>query len=143
MNLSMILQSKGVDVVTIDSAESLWSASGILDKHKIGAIVAVDSDGNVSGVLSERDIVRRIAQHGSDALTMTVGEAMTRDVVTATPSMSVEAGLECMTDRRIRHLPVLEDGKLIGIVSIGDLVKQKIAVTEAEAAAMKQYIHAG
>ena len=74
---------------------------------------------------------------------MKVSDAMTRDVITAAPDMSIDDALEQMTDRRIRHLPIVEDGKLTGIVSIGDLVKRKIAATEAEAEAMKQYIHAG
>ena len=143
MKLSMILQDKGRKVITIDAATSLWVAAGILDSNKIGAAVAVNSDGTLCGVLSERDIVRRIAQMGSDALELTVDEAMTRDVMTGTPSMTIDEGLECMTDRRIRHLPIVEDGELLGIVSIGDLVKRKIAATEAEAEAMKQYIHAG
>lgn len=143
MNLAMILQDKGRNVVTIDSSTSLWVASGILDQHRIGAAVAVKTDGSLCGVLSERDIVRRIAELGSDALELTVDQAMTRDVVTASPSMTIDQAMECMTDRRIRHLPVLENGALIGIISIGDLVKRKIAQTEAEAEAMKQYIHAG
>ena len=142
MKLSMILNDKGGDVITLDAGSSLWVAAGVLDKNKIGAAVAVNPDGSLCGVLSERDIVRRIAQLGSDALELTVDQAMTRDVVTASPSMTVEEGLSQMTDRRIRHLPVVEEGKLLGIVSIGDLVKHKIAVTEAEAEAMKQYIHA-
>ena len=83
-----------------------------------------------------------MARHGANALTMIVADAMTRDVVTAGPAMSVEEGLALMTDRRIRHLPVLEEGKLIGVISIGDLVKWKIASTEAEAEMMKSYLSA-
>ncbi len=143
MKLSMILQDKGGAVVTIDANTSLQSAAVILDQNKIGATVAVNSDGTLCGVLSERDIVRRLAQHGSDALSLTVDEVMTREVVTGSLSMTIDEALECMTDRRIRHLPILDDGQLAGIISIGDLVKRKIAVTEAEAEAMKQYIHAG
>ncbi len=143
MKLSMILQDKGGAVVTIDANTSLQAAAVILDQNKIGATVAVNSDGTLCGVLSERDIVRRLAQHGSDALSLTVDEVMTREVVTGSLSMTIDEALECMTDRRIRHLPILDDGQLAGIISIGDLVKRKIAVTEAEAEAMKQYIHAG
>jgi CBS domain-containing protein len=143
MILASILSDKGRTVVTIDAKASLLVASRILDEHRIGAAVAVSADGRLAGVLSERDIVRRVAELGSAALDLTVDQAMTRDVVTGTPFMTVDEGLECMTDRRIRHLPVLENGELVGIISIGDLVKRKIAVTEAEAAAMKQYIHAG
>lgn len=143
MKLSVILHEKGHDVITIEASASLWSASCLLDQHKIGSIVAVDSGGKIAGVLSERDIVRRIAELGGDALTLQVDQAMTRNVITATPDMTVEDGLALMTDRRIRHLPVIDGDELMGLVSIGDLVKHKIAVTEAEAEAMKQYIHAG
>ena len=143
MKLSQILQDKGTEVVTISASESLWAAAGLLDQHRIGSIVAVNQAGGIVGVISERDIVRRIAELGSNALTLLVENAMTRDVVTANPDMTVEEGLSLMTDRRIRHLPVVDGGNLTGLVSIGDLVARKIAVTEAEAEAMKQYIHAG
>lgn len=143
MKLSQILQDKGNAVVTISATESLWAAASLLDQHRIGSIVAVNKSGGIVGVISERDIVRRIAELGSDALALLVENAMTRDVVTASPDMTVEEGLSLMTDRRIRHLPVLDGGNLAGLVSIGDLVARKIAVTEAEAEAMKQYIHAG
>lgn len=144
MKLSVILGDKGGSVITIEGDTSLRAAATVLDDHKIGSIVAVDSNGGIIGVISERDIVRRIAQMGADALELPVSQVMTRDVITATGDMTVEDGLSCMTDRRIRHLPVVDsNARLIGIVSIGDLVKHKIAVTEAEAEAMKQYIHAG
>ena len=142
MKLQSILQDKGGAVVTIGDNETLLEAARILDSNKIGAAVATDSKGKVTGVLSERDIVRRVAQYGADALNIPVSEAMTRDVVTAPQDMSVEEGLERMTDRRIRHLPIVNQGELIGIVSIGDLVKRKISVAETEAEALKQYIHA-
>ena len=142
MKLFNILNDKGNEVVTLDASSSLQSAAEILDKKRIGAAVAINEDGTLCGVLSERDIIRRVAEQGKSALDLTVGEAMTRDVITATPDMSVEEGLERMTDRRIRHLPVVDGTRLVGIVSIGDLVKRKIAATEAEAEAMKAYIHA-
>ncbi len=143
MKLKTVLSEKGGKVITLDSTTSLWVAAGILDENRIGTAVAVRPDGDLCGVLSERDIVRRIAQHGSDALALSVDEAMTREVVTATPDTSLDDALSQMTDRRIRHLPVVDQGKLVGIVSIGDLVKRKISATELEAEAMKQYIAAG
>ncbi|MAT35850.1 MAG: inosine-5-monophosphate dehydrogenase [Ponticaulis sp.] len=143
MKLINILQDKGGNVVTLDASATLLEAAEVLDDKKIGAAVAVDSSGRLVGVLSERDIVRRVARHGKDALEMSVSEAMTREVITATPDLSIQQGLEQMTDRRIRHLPVVSEGELIGIVSIGDLVKRRISAAEAEAEAMKQYIHAG
>lgn len=143
MKLFNILNDKGGDVFTLKASSTLQEAARILDQKRIGAAVAVDSKGRLAGVLSERDIVRRVAESGAAALSMKVSDAMTRDVITAAPDMSIDDALEQMTDRRIRHLPIVEDGKLTGIVSIGDLVKRKIAATEAEAEAMKQYIHAG
>lgn len=143
MKLQMILQDKGQRVVTLRDEDDLQQAAEILDQNRIGAAVALDRHGKVAGVLSERDIVRRVAEQGADALRMSISEAMTRDVITATPNDSIDEGLELMTDRRIRHLPIVSEGELIGIVSIGDLVKHKISVTEAEAEALKQYIHAG
>lgn len=143
MKLQMILQDKGQRVVTLRDGDDLQQAAQILDQNRIGAAVALDRRGKVAGVLSERDIIRRVAEQGAAALRMTVGEAMTRDVITASPSDSIDEGLELMTDRRIRHLPIVSEGELVGIVSIGDLVKRKISASEAEAEALKQYIHAG
>lgn len=143
MKLQMILNDKGQSVVTLSDGDTLAQAASILDQNRIGAAVAVDRRGKVSGVLSERDIIRRIAELGADALDMKIGDAMTRDVITASPDDSIDDGLAQMTDRRIRHLPIVSGGELVGIVSIGDLVKCKISATEAEAEALKQYIHAG
>ena len=143
MNIDQILGDKGSAVVTIDASASLVEATRLLDENRIGATVAIDSAGKVVGVLSERDVVRRLAREGAPALDMKVRDAMTREVITAEPDESVQTCLERMTDRRIRHLPVLRNGALIGIISIGDLVKWKIAQTEAEAEAMKAYIATG
>lgn len=142
MKLSVILQEKGGSVVTVNASDSLQRSAEILDQNRIGATVAVDSKGNVVGVLSERDIVRRVAEQGAAALQMKVEDAMTRDVLTGTPETTILDGLELMTDRRIRHLPVVDEGKLAGIVSIGDLVKWRISQAVAEAEAMKEYIQA-
>ena len=114
----------------------------MLDVRRIGAVVALDSGESIIGVLSERDIVRQVARHGQAALDMKVGDAMTRDVVTVPSTMAIEQAMQLMTDRRIRHLPILRNDRLIGFVSIGDLVKWKIAETEAEAEAMKSYLSA-
>lgn len=143
MKLFNILNDKGRDIVALDPRMDLQEAARILDSKRIGAAVAVNASGKLVGMLSERDIVRLIAEKGADALQLTVADVMTRNVITAGPDTSIEDGLERMTDRRIRHLPVMEGDKLVGIVSIGDLVKQKISVAEAEAEAMKQYIVAG
>ncbi len=140
MLIENILKDKGGAVFTIDTETSLAEAARLLDEKRIGAAVAVNGDGSLAGVLSERDIVRRVAKHRAAALDMKVGEAMTRDVITISPKESLQDGLERMTDRRIRHLPVVEDGQLRGLVSIGDLVKWRIADAEAEAEMLKSYM---
>lgn len=140
MAIAQILNEKGHDVTTVSANDSLQSVARILDMGRIGAVVALDDSEAVIGVLSERDIVRKFAQHGGEATAMSVGDSMTRDVITADISDTVNTCMELMTDRRIRHLPVLESDKLVGVISIGDLVKWKIAETQAEAEAIKSYI---
>ncbi|HAQ35497.1 MAG: inosine-5-monophosphate dehydrogenase [Maricaulis sp.] len=140
MNVAAILEEKGRDVVTLKADATLSEAASRLDHHGIGAVVIVANDGAIAGVLSERDIVRQVARQGAAALVETVAGCMTRDVVTAKPADTLEAVMASMTDRRIRHLPVVENGQLSGIVSIGDVVKRRIDMTEAEAEAMKAYI---
>lgn len=143
MLINTILNDKGNKVETIPDTTTLLDAAKILDQKRIGAIVAVDDTGELCGVLSERDIVRRFARHGEKTVTMTVAQAMTRGVITASPTEDVDTCLGRMTDRRIRHLPVVDNGKLIGIISIGDLVKYKIDSVLAEAEAMEAYIRSG
>lgn len=143
MTIDQILKEKGSGVTTVSDSQTLHAVARVLDEARIGAVVAMCANGNVAGVLSERDIVRQVARNGAGALTMSVSDAMTRDVITASPQESINACLERMTDRRIRHLPIIKDGVLAGLVSIGDLVKWKIAATEAEAEAMKNYIATG
>ena len=143
MTLEQILKEKGFEVTTIRADVTLRGAAQLLDDRKIGSVVATQDDGVLVGVLSERDITRQIARHGAGALEMIVSDAMTREVITAEPGETLDQGLARMTDRRIRHLPVCQDNKLLGLVSIGDLVKWKIHETEAEAEAMKNYIATG
>lgn len=143
MLIDTILKDKGNSVETIPDSATLAEAANVLDQKRIGAIVAVDSAGGIVGVLSERDIVRRFARNGEKTVALTVSQAMTRGVITATPSEDVDTCLGRMTDRRIRHLPIVLDGKLMGIISIGDLVKYKIDAVLAEAEAMEAYIRSG
>ena len=140
MIIEQILKVKGGAVTTIAATDRIDSVAQLLDSARIGAVVAVSDAGEVAGVLSERDIVRQVARHGERALGMRVADAMTREVITAAPTETLDACLSVMTDRRIRHLPVVNDGKLAGIISIGDLVKWKIAETEAEAESLKSYL---
>lgn len=140
MIIEQILNDKGREVITLKATDTLREAAKLLDERRIGAVVTLDADGEIVGVLSERDIVRQFARQGEAALEMPVGSAMTRAVITINAEADVDVALQLMTDRRIRHLPVVRNNRLTGFVSIGDLVKWKIAKTEAEAEAMKSYL---
>lgn len=140
MIIQQILNQKGRSVTTVRADTALQSVATLLDEQKIGAVVAIGEGDRVVGVLSERDIIRQLARIGAGALDMDVASAMTREVITANPQDSLDTCLSIMTDRRIRHLPVLEDGRLAGLISIGDLVKWKIAETQAEAESLKSYL---
>jgi CBS domain-containing protein len=143
MLVSQVLKEKGDIVFTISPDESLADAAALLHERQVGSAVVVAGDGSVAGIISERDLVRQLAQEGAAALTRPVSAAMTREVIFARPDETVDDLLARMTDRRVRHLPVTsDDGRLLGLVSIGDLVKRKIAETEAEAAELKAYIAA-
>ena len=140
MLVSQILKQKGSAVYTCSPLETVQAAVAVLHSRRVGALVVMDEHDHVVGIVSERDIVRVIAQQGNMGLTAPVSSCMTRGVIYATPSETVADLMERMTDRRIRHLPVCEGDRLLGIVSIGDLVKTKIAETEAEAEELKAYI---
>lgn len=143
MLVSQILKGKGDLVFTASPNETVAAAAALLHSRRVGAMVIVDGEGVVAGILSERDVVRVVAERGAAGLHEPISTCMSRDVVFAEPTEQVHTLLERMTDRRIRHLPVIRDGRLAGIVSIGDLVKSKIAEAEAEAENLKAYITAG
>lgn len=141
MFIDTILKQKGRQVVAVAPQDSVASISRTLAQHRIGAVLVIERDGTVSGIVSERDIVRALAGGGEATLRMTAGQLMTRVLYTLTPQSDVQEGLRLMTDRRVRHLPVLEkDGRLAGMVSIGDLVKYRIAEAELEADELKAYV---
>jgi len=142
MLVSQILKLKGDMVFTASPTDSVAAVAALLLSRRVGAMVVLDQDRDVAGIVSERDIVRIVAERGADGLAEPIDACMTHDVVFADPAETVDQLLERMTDRRIRHLPVCQDGRLIGIVSIGDLVKSKIAETVAEAENLKAYISA-
>ena len=143
MLVSQILKSKGDIVFTIGPDESVQGAAALLLNRGVGALIVLGPGDEVIGIVSERDLVRVIAEEGAGALERPVSGCMTRDVVFADPTEAVDALMARMTDRRFRHLPVCRDKALVGIVSIGDLVKAKIAETEAEAEGLKAYIAQG
>lgn len=143
MNVAGILKSKGSEIVTAGPQETLREVAGTLASRKIGAIVVTEASGAVAGIFSERDLVGAIAATGESALNDKVRDHMTKDVVTCMRDESVADLMVKMTDGRFRHLPVVEDGALIGIISIGDVVKRRIQETEQEVEAMRGYIASG
>lgn len=144
MHVRHILREKGREVVTIASDATLSEAACLLARRRIGAVVVADVDRGVVGILSERDIVRAVAEHGVAALGQSVGRHMTRAISTCLETDSVDELMESMTHGRFRHIPVLDDGeRLCGIVSIGDVVKTRIAETVREAENLREYIAAG
>lgn len=142
MLVAEILKDKGDAVFSIRPDMRLEEACGELDRLKVGALIVCDAD-RVVGVLSERDVVRAVAQGGAGALGKAVSDYMTADVVFAEPAETVAILMERMTDRRIRHLPVLRDARLAGVISIGDVVKCQIAEATREAESLRTYIAAG
>lgn len=143
MNVAMILKDKGSKVHTISSDVSVEEATRRMRELHVGALVAMSGEGRIAGVFSERDLVRAVHHEGAGALGKPISTFMTKNVVTAKCEDTLEELMSRMTSRRIRHLPVIKDGDLVGIVSIGDLVKARIAASEHEAAALKNYIAAG
>ena len=139
MKISDILRHKGSTVVTISPSDSVSVLLSRLAEHKVGALVVVDGD-PVAGIVSERDVVRRLAERGVGVLDGTVDEIMTTDVVHCAPEDSVDSVAETMTERRIRHMPVISDGRLAGIVSIGDVVLSRMRQLEQDRGQLEQYI---
>jgi len=142
MLISQVLREKGDMVFTASPNDRVAAVAALLHARKVGAMVVLDEAREVAGIVSERDIVRVVAERGAAGLEQPVSACMTREVVFADPSETMDQLLERMTDRRVRHLPVCKDGRLVGIVSIGDLVKRKIEETVAEAERLKAYISA-
>lgn len=141
MLVSQILRTKGGTVFTIKPADIVGAVAELLHSRGIGALVVLEAE-RVVGIVSERDIVRALATHGPEAMKRPVSDYMTSNVLFADPGETVDSLLGRMTDRRIRHLPVCRADRLVGIVSIGDLVKFKISEVEAEADGLKAYIAA-
>jgi CBS domain-containing protein len=140
MTVKAILANKGPDVVTIDPTATLADAAKLLAQHRIGAALVLGIEGRVAGILSERDIVRALAERGAAVLTERVDQVMTRKVITCGEGDTVAQVMEQMTGGKFRHLPVVEQGKLIGIVSIGDIVKHRLHEIESESNALREYI---
>lgn len=143
MTIATILNGKGSAVISLPRDATVRQAVALLAERRIGAVPVVDGDGGgeaVVGIFSERDVVYCLAAHGPDALDRPVAEVMTQPVQSVGTAEPAIGALSLMTRRRIRHLPVVEDGRMVGFVSIGDLVKYRIDRIEADAAAMRDYI---
>lgn len=140
MKVKHILQSKGADVYAVGPDDKIAAAVGLLNDKNIGAVVVCDKAGAAVGILSERDVVRRLGAKGAGALDMRVADCMTANPFTCAPDDTVDDLMAKMTQKRIRHLPVAVEGRVVGVVSIGDVVKRKIEEAEQEAAALKEYI---
>jgi CBS domain-containing protein len=140
MTVSVILAGKGRDVASIEPNATLSAAVGMLAEKRIGALLILGADRRVVGVLSERDIVRALAERGAEALGEPVSRTMTRNVSICTEKETISSIMERMTEGKFRHLPVVEQGRLVGIVSIGDVVKHRVREMEQDSAAMHDYI---
>ena len=140
MTVSIILAAKGRDVVTIEPSASLAAAAKLLAEKRIGAVLILGADRLIVGILSERDIVRALAERGAGALDEPVSRTMTRKVSTCTESETVSSIMERMTDGKFRHMPVVDRGRLVGMVSIGDVIKHRLHAMERDLAAMHDYI---
>lgn len=140
MTVKAILAAKGGDVVTIEPTASVGAAARLLAERKIGALVVTGADRRVVGIASERDIVGAVAAGSVSALEQPLSEVMTRRVTTCSPTDTISTIMERMTQGKFRHLPVIEQGRLAGIVSIGDVVKHRLEEMEREQSALRDYI---
>ena len=143
MHVADIIKVKGSNVVTTAADETVAATARLLNVKRIGAIVVCDAHGKVIGVISERDIIGGIAIDGQRALDMRVRDLMTSKVISCKPTDTIADVMKVMTERRFRHLPVIEDGELRGIISIGDVVKNRLEETELEARALRDYVLTG
>lgn len=143
MLIGQILAGKGSDVVTTRPDASVLEVSKLLKEKHIGAVVVTDRDGAVRGIISERDIARGLAEHGAKLLDLKVSDLMTPEVVTCAPGDGLEKLMQTMTAGRFRHLPVVKDGKMVGIISIGDVVKHRLEELENETHMLHDYIAGG
>ena len=139
MIVEHILAAKGHDVVTVEPERTVLETARLLDEKRIGAVVVSDADHPVLGIISERDIARAVAQRGAAVLDEPVSQHMTAKLFTCARSCTVSDLMELMTDRKVRHVPIIEHGRLSGIISIGDIVKHRVSELEAEERLMHDY----
>jgi CBS domain-containing protein len=141
MKLVELIKAKQKEIIQIGANSTIAEAADTIAQHKIGALLVDDEGGSIVGILSERDIVRGLSQHGANLQDVKVSELMTSDLIRCAPGDTVNEAMAMMTDRHIRHLPVFEDEQLVGFISIGDLVKCRMLEVQSEAEALRQYIN--
>jgi CBS domain-containing protein len=140
MTIAAILKHKGHEIASVAPTATIAEVVGMLSRRRIGAALVLDAAGQLLGIVSERDIVHCLATHGTRTLEMTAGQLMTRELHTASPHTTVAEAMGMMTEGRFRHLPVLEEGFLVGLVSIGDVVKARMTQQEHEVDSLKAYV---
>ncbi len=140
MNVKTILAAKGGDIFSIEPTADLATAAKLLSTHRIGAAVIRGAGGRLAGIMSERDIVKAVSEHGVAALALPVAQVMTRNVTTCSEDDSIADIMEQMTSGKFRHMPVLKNSQLVGVISIGDVVKQRVEEIERDAEALRDYI---
>lgn len=143
MTVASILKQKPDRLISVSETASIADVAATLTRENIGAVPVLDTKGEMIGIFSERDVVRQIAREGVAVLTRSVSTMMTRNVICCAPEDTVESTMALMTARRFRHLPVRSDGRIIGMISIGDVVKQRVEDAEREAASLREYIVRG
>jgi CBS domain-containing protein len=140
MNVKAILAAKGGEIICIEPTADLAAATQLLSANRIGAVLIRGAGGHIAGILSERDIVRALSQHGAAALALPIGQVMTREVTTCTEEDNIAIIMERMTAGKFRHMPVVSKGHLVGLISIGDVVKLRVGEIESESDALRNYI---
>jgi|SRR3954465_3693047 CBS domain-containing protein len=140
MHVAAVIKRKGSGVISITPDRTIADATNLLTENRIGAVLVMDGTEGIRGIISERDIIRALSKYGADALSHTVGSLMTREVQQCSPNDTIAEVMTTMTTRRFRHLPVVDGGKLLGMISIGDVVKQRLDDTELEVETLRGYV---
>jgi CBS domain-containing protein len=143
MTVAAILKQKGSEVVTVKPTDLVTDIAKIITSRRIGAVLVLTEDGELAGLVSERDVVRAVATDGTGALTLTAADIMTKSLTTVTPRTSIDHAMALMDAGYFRHLPVVEDSKLLGIISVRDVVRGHIQTQEQEVDALREYVHRG
>lgn len=140
MLVRQILSGKGGDIVSIGPSAKVIDIASLMGKKRVGAVVVLEAEDRIAGIVSERDITHGLAKHGTALLDMSADRIMTREVITCSPDDGVDRLMRKMTTGRFRHLPVVDEGKMVGVVSIGDVVKHRLEELESEASLLQDYI---